>query len=135
MRKQRSIVLLDTGSEADWVSLHLLKKLNWEHKIIPNDHGQRVLTADGREVPVRGSVKILYHIGGFQEYREFGVLDGCRDDIILGMPFHAKYNPTINYVRRTMAFRRDGSEVTEANKNDKHETFTFSAYTPGGFRV
>lgn len=102
MRSNRAVILKDSGSEADWVSLRFLQRLNYEHKIKPDDEGTQVLTADGRKAVISGSVKLLYHIGDFSEYRTFHVLDGCRDDIILGTPFLTEHQAVLDYGRQTL---------------------------------
>lgn len=113
-------ILKDDGSEACWVSLDFVRRLRREHDIKPCD--AQVQTADGRSSPVVGHINIAYKMGPFREYRNFGVLDGCKDDMILGMPFMVDHNPKVDYLGRTMS-------MMQTNAKGLVRTITFPALT------
>lgn len=102
------------------MSLDLVRRLHYEHKIRLSE--DQVQTADGRASPIVGHINLLYHVGPFHEYRTFGVLDGCKDDMILGMPFMVDHNPKIDYQARTMS-------MTQTNAKGRTRLVTFRAIT------
>jgi transposase InsO family protein len=61
-------------------------------------------------------------MGPFNEYRNFGVLDGCSEDMILGMPWMTDHNPNVDYLTRTMS-------IKQTNAKGLTRTVTFHALT------
>jgi transposase InsO family protein len=120
VRGQRAIILKDDGSESDWVSKGFIDKLNLTHKIVPDAGKHMAVTIDNRRTPVVGTIKLLFHIGQFYEYRCFGVLDGSKEDIVLGMPFLTDHNPDVDYALRTMTINKYGTK-------GRQRTFVFHA--------
>ncbi len=61
-------------------------------------------------------------MGPFHEYRTFGVLDGCKNDMILGLPFMVDNDIKVDYPLRTMSLQK-------TSPRGLVRTITFTALT------
>lgn len=94
--------MVDSGAETCVVSLGKLQQLGMTHKIVGDKANTKMMTADGAETGVRGTINLSYKLGGFKERRKFTVVDSCSHDFVLGMPFLQEHEPEMRYRNRTM---------------------------------
>ena len=100
---------MGTGASANFVSPHLLKKLQQDCQ--PADAKLRL--ADNTELPINGNVQLRLKIQQLSTVVWCYVTELCRDfDVILGNTFLMGHTAILDYQRSTVSLTRHGKRFT-----------------------
>ena len=79
--------LVDTGAQKSCISESFCRKLHLTPTKLENGETQRLFTADGKPIPVLGTVELSVKIQGLAMPFTFHVLKGLNHNLILGVNF------------------------------------------------
>ena len=107
---RRVLILFDPGSTDNFISVQVADDLQLQ----PNQLGLPLQTTSAFEgsgtnsTPIIGKLDLVIEKYKDQESFLLAPIEGC--DVILGMPWHFKAHPTLDYVKKT-GFQSQGEEI------------------------
>lgn len=108
MNGHKAVILIDSGASDNFISKSFISDTN-----INSEHctaALEVTLADGRECSVNRVVKSIdITIGEYVDKMDIKVLDLAAYDVILGMPWLEKYNPSIDYRFKRVTMYANGT--------------------------
>jgi hypothetical protein len=111
-RKENEVrVMIDTGATGNFISPELCQRLKLKTEV--TDEPYSLTTVNGEPIndeqgliDVRTTHVIFEMQEGHMEYITFDVAPIGKHEVILGMPWMEKHNPTIDWKKRTLSFDR-----------------------------
>ena len=87
-------MLIDLGSTGNYLSAQCQTVLDLEEK--PKGDFERLTLADGSEVHAQGYIQFVLHCGNYKAKVLARVFPNLHQELILGIPWLAQENPTID---------------------------------------
>ncbi len=110
----RACALVDSGSTSDFISARFCKQHNL---YIDTQHQKEVRMANGETGKCLGKAIIdISYMSASQplsERKQMFVFPIENYDVVLGLPWHVRHNPKIDYEERTFYLRQVGITITE----------------------
>jgi hypothetical protein len=123
--KHTVLILIDSGSSSNFVSQQLATKLQWQTTDIPV---AQVSVAGGGKIQCSQMLPaVTWHTQGHKFTTDLKILPLTAYDIILGMDWLEKQNNGkmwINWKRKTMRFKHEGSTITLRGVQPQGESCT-----------
>ena len=109
--QRRSLhVLIDLGSISNYLNTQYETVL--ELKVKSEEEFERLRLAGGEEVHAQGYVQFVLHCGNCKTRILAWVLSNLHEELILGIPWLVKENPTIDWAIGRVTVERDGTMYT-----------------------
>src|ERR1700736_4762735 len=111
-------MIVDSGSTGDFISEAYVSKYNIHSK--PYEGSRTVWLADGKQHAVTSYVVCVISIGGLTESVELAIIPLVGDDVILGIPWLQRHNPSVNWTSYSISVNSNGKqcELPLANSTD-----------------
>jgi len=102
-RRLPATVLVDSGATSNFISTSFVR--THALALVASASSSLVTLADGRQQPTGGiAASVLVKLGSYAEPLDLTATDISGYDLILGMPWLAKYNPRIDWRGKTITF-------------------------------
>jgi hypothetical protein len=98
--------LIDSGANGMFLSSRVVTQLKL--KTVAKGHLDPVKMADGTSVDSPAALRLGYNMGNYRDIDTFHVLDLPTFDVVIGVPWLHRMDPTIHWKRRTMAVKHKG---------------------------
>ena len=118
VNKCRAVMMVDSGSTGDFISEAYVSKYNIHSK--PYEGSRTVWLADGKQHAVTSYVVCVISIGGLTESVELAIIPLVGYDVILGIPWLQRHNPSVNWTSYSISVNSNGKqcELPLANSTD-----------------
>ena len=118
VNKCRAVMMVDSGSTGDFISEAYVSKYHIHRK--PYEGRRTVWLADGKQHAVTSYVVCVISIGGLTESVELAIIPLVGYDVILGIPWLQRHNPSVNWTSYSISVNSNGKqcELPLANSTD-----------------
>lgn len=116
-----SSILIDSGASRDFISQHMVEKLNLD--TVKTDSPLGVSLADGRQINSGRIVKDAdVVIGPLRVRRTLHVLNMTGLEVVLGKPFLSDFNPSVDWTSNSMEITQ-GDNIICLEAGGEHRAF------------